>query len=325
MIYLYFILGLIAGSLGIYFLIKPKLKKINEINEQVEKYNKQLIEENKNLTNEHSELEKDISILQCKKEEASSSITILEQQALEAANKLYERSLEVANEKMSAAADTLSSNYKKAEQEAQLEYSTLMEEAATQFSQYMIEKTKQMTEINTKLTQLQEKMIAAIEAAKRQEEKELELEKYKINVSEIDLLEINRLREIAPYFRNSRAVYKIIWESYFRNPCSDMINRILGSETSSGIYKITNLKNEKVYIGQAIDLSQRLKDHVKAGLGIDTPSNKLYIAMLKDGVENFSFEIIEKCNRETLNEKEKYWISFYKSQEHGYNMTKGNN
>jgi hypothetical protein len=47
--------------------------------------------------------------------------------------------------------------------------------------------------------------------------------------------------------------------------------------------------------------------------------------MLKDGVENFSFEIIEKCNRENLNEKEKYWISFYKSQEHGYNMTKGNN
>lgn len=40
MIYLYFILGLITGSLGIYFLIKPKLKKINEINEQVEKYNK---------------------------------------------------------------------------------------------------------------------------------------------------------------------------------------------------------------------------------------------------------------------------------------------
>ena len=53
------------------------------------------------------------------------------------------------------------------------------------------------------------------------------------------------------------------------------------------------------------------------------PNNKLYIAMFKDGVENFSFELLEKCDKNELNEREIYWIDFYRSQEHGYNMTKG--
>lgn len=49
----------------------------------------------------------------------------------------------------------------------------------------------------------------------------------------------------------------------------------------------------------------------------------LYKAMLKDGVENFSFEVLEECERSALNDRETYWIEFYQSQYHGYNMTKG--
>ena len=90
---------------------------------------------------------------------------------------------------------------------------------------------------------------AAIAAAKREEEKLLEIDKYKILVTDLDLLEINRLRKIAPYFRNARAIYKIIWESYYRNNTTDLINRVIGAGTHTGIYKLTNLKNQKVYIG----------------------------------------------------------------------------
>ena len=46
--------------------------------------------------------------------------------------------------------------------------------------------------------------------------------------------------------------------------------------------------------------------------------------MKTDGVENFKFQVIEECNREDLNKKEKYWIEFYKTDDFGYNMTKGN-
>ena len=40
--------------------------------------------------------------------------------------------------------------------------------------------------------------------------------------------------------------------------------------------------------------------------------------MIKDGLWNFSFEIIEECPRDQLNEKEKYYIQLYKSKEYGY-------
>lgn len=185
------------------------------------------------------------------------------------------------------------------------------------------EREAEVKNIEEKLATLRAKVDAAIAAAKREEEKLLEIDKYKILVTDLDLLEINRLREIAPYFRNARAIYKIIWESYYRNNTTDLINRVVGTGTHTGIYKLTNLKNQKIYIGQATDISERLKQHIKCGLGIDTPNNMLYAAMIKDGVENFTFEVLEECERSALNDRETYYIEFYRSQEHGYNMTKG--
>lgn len=45
--------------------------------------------------------------------------------------------------------------------------------------------------------------------------------------------------------------------------------------------------------------------------------------MMEDGLENFSFELIEECSPEELNQKEKYFISFYSSDTLGYNINKG--
>jgi len=59
-------------------------------------------------------------------------------------------------------------------------------------------------------------------------------------------------------------------------------------------------------------------------LGIDTPaSNKLYKAMIEDGLWNFSFEILEECPTAQLNEKEKYYIQLYKSYDYGFNNNRG--
>ena len=67
------------------------------------------------------------------------------------------------------------------------------------------------------------------------------------------------------------------------------------------------------------------KEHCKHGLGIDTPvGNKLYKAIEKDGLQNFSFEVLEECPKEQLNEKEKYYIELYDTYNFGYNSTKGN-
>lgn len=61
----------------------------------------------------------------------------------------------------------------------------------------------------------------------------------------------------------------------------------------TGIYKITNLVNGKMYIGQAVDIEERWIRH-KRDWKIDK-TKVLYKAIRKYGIENFSFEIIEEC------------------------------
>ena len=75
------------------------------------------------------------------------------------------------------------------------------------------------------------------------------------------------------------------------------------------------------YVGQAVSISERWRQHIKRGLGAETPTNnKLYPAMQKFGVENFSFEMIEECERSKLNEREDYWQEFFKAKEFGYSI-----
>ena len=92
-----------------------------------------------------------------------------------------------------------------------------------------------------------------------------------------------------------------------------------------GIYKITNLKNGKVYIGQSRQIEKRFQQHRNKSkfLEEDKWYSPLYIDMYSFGIDNFSFEVIEECTIEELNEKEEYWIKYYNSQEDGYNITSG--
>ena len=91
-----------------------------------------------------------------------------------------------------------------------------------------------------------------------------------------------------------------------------------------GIYRITNKINGKSYIGQSVDLRNRLRDHIKAGLGIASSNNRFYTEMKNEGPEAFMYEILEECDRSQLNEKERFWINFYSSTNWGYNVMQGN-
>jgi group I intron endonuclease len=100
-----------------------------------------------------------------------------------------------------------------------------------------------------------------------------------------------------------------------------MIGRVVGKGVHTGIYKITNLENGMCYIGQAANIADRWKQHIKRGIGAETPTrNKLYPAMLAIGVENFTFEIVEECDRTKLNEREDYWQDYFKAKEFGYSI-----
>ena len=87
-----------------------------------------------------------------------------------------------------------------------------------------------------------------------------------------------------------------------------------------GIYKITNQITGEVYIGQSIRIKQRWREHCINSVNGTT---QLYQAMRNYGLKNFSFDVIEECDKEKLNEREIYWISYYDSFNKGYNMTPG--
>lgn len=92
-----------------------------------------------------------------------------------------------------------------------------------------------------------------------------------------------------------------------------------------GIYKITNLINNKCYIGQSVDIEKRFRQHKNNYDNKNEPSYDyhLYRSIRKYGIENFKFEIIEECDYEKLNERETYWIDYYDSYNNGYNETLG--
>lgn len=91
-----------------------------------------------------------------------------------------------------------------------------------------------------------------------------------------------------------------------------------------GIYKITNKLNNKIYIGQSINIYNRWRNHYYSGIKLNPNDDTLiHRAMNKYGIENFDFEIIEEISVNYLNEREKYWIQYYDSYNNGYNMTIG--
>lgn len=96
---------------------------------------------------------------------------------------------------------------------------------------------------------------------------------------------------------------------------------------NSGIYKIVNKIDNKVYIGQSIDLNKRQKCHFNDLLRGTHPNNHLQSAFNKYGYDNFYFEIIEKCDRDKLNDREIYYINHYDSlsRDKGYNIREGGN
>ena len=100
----------------------------------------------------------------------------------------------------------------------------------------------------------------------------------------------------------------------------------------TGIYLIRNKVNNKVYIGQSIDIKRRIKEHIrsaqpekyskKSKRDSNTPIHR---AMQKYGIDNFEIQILEKCSKEKLNEREIYWIQIFNTTDNniGYNLTTG--
>ena len=162
---------------------------------------------------------------------------------------------------------------------------------------------------------------AAVEANKREDEIKQKDNFYKIVLNEDEIEELFELNKAIKKLRNPLPFRKAVYDIYYKPKINDLVKRVVGIGRVTGIYKITHIESQKVYVGQSVDIGNRWKQHAKRGCGADIiTQNKLYPAMLNEGIESFTWEIIEEVESDKLSEAEKYWQEYFKAKEFGYSM-----
>ena len=204
---------------------------------------------------------------------------------------------------------------------------------------------KQYTEHQLNLTKLQTESAEKIDGIKKNlafyedlqsavvtnyleaEKKEKERDFHRVILDDVEKSDISKLRPVAEQLSKPIILYKLIYEIYYKPKLDVMFKQVLGtSESSGGIYKITNVNDGRVYIGRATKFLDRWRQHAKCGTGADKGAQinvRLYDAMKKEGIENFTFEVLDECSAEEQPAREKYWVEYYRSMEYGYNIKSG--
>lgn len=170
-----------------------------------------------------------------------------------------------------------------------------------------------------------QKRKAINEAIRREEEVENEIDYHRIILSDMDKEDINYLLSIEEKIHNKDLLHKLIWSEYLQKPFNQMINNIFGSNVPKNvIYCIENYTTHKKYIGKtSAEVSKRWTEHIKSSLNIGgIKKQKIHEALFKHWDE-YTFSILEVVTKETLNEKEKYYISFFETDKYGFNSKSG--
>lgn len=191
------------------------------------------------------------------------------------------------------------------------------------YARLTAEKKSDIELIESALKDLKDKQENTIKVLKEEQELRNEMDFRRIMLAAEDVEDIEQLKKVEKLVHNKDVLRKLIYKTYIEVPMTNMFGRLeIGNDP--GIYKIQNINDKKVYIGQSVNVKNRLRDHIKSAVGISTIANQLvHEAMAEEGIENFTFHLIDKCGRDKLNDREKYWIDYYKSNEWGYNRTKG--
>ena len=283
----------------LYILEKNKNIEIKQRNEQIDKENEELVNRNKTL------------------KEVRTFLT----------NEIYEKqdmlkqSKEISNQAFESYCEVLDADYQKKEQE-------YTESAALLAQSYETKQAELLNQIDTyqkDLDKIRATQAAAIQARIREQEIEKNISFYTLELTEVDKKEVHILQSVEPELRDPRPIRMAIWNAYYIKKANELYSRVVGNTDICGIYKITNMQNGMCYIGQARNIKERWREHMKCGLGIDTPANnQLYKDMKKQGLSDFTFELLEQCPITELNEKEAFYINAYDSKNYGYNSTSGN-
>lgn len=147
---------------------------------------------------------------------------------------------------------------------------------------------------------------------------------YRIQLDEDAKADIALINSIREKIKKPDLLNKLLYTNYIDKPVKEMIKRVLSARNPSGIYKVTNTKTGQAYIGKSTNIATRWQNHVKSACGLDGVADSMFQrALKKEGVDAFSWEILEETTKENLTTREKYYINLFDTKSVGYNMREG--
>ena len=275
--------------------INGALEEINKVfKERTDNLQKEYIERKEQLSQEYKNYQEDLQIqLEYSKTATQAAKKSYEQQVqdyYQNRKKEIDKDIEKYMFDERAAASIAISNYKDMEKIAKQEYDQILD---------ILEDFRKRREVVNQQV-LREKEI--------QEKTDF----YRIQLTENEIEDLKIIKEVESRFNNKEVLHKAAFDCYIRRPLLEMEKRVLNGKKPSGIYIITYIPTGEIYIGKSTDINNRWQEHCKSAYGVGTIAHSsLHTKMARDGIWNFTFQILEEVPKEKLGEREKYWIEQY--------------
>ena len=354
--YIIILLFIIIGGIVYYIINRKKIQqqiKENYLKENREKFNKQLQNEKQivedNLLLQIDDLRRRRDAIQ---EKIAQSEQLLAQLALRKSEQeqaiVRETELLIAREKekLSAVNSLIEEKKKSVEVEVGAFREIEMQKARTAVSvetdaqqkwaeatlstywdglaQSTQEKEQELAEILALLDDYKKKQQVINEAILRQRQLDEQQDFFRVCLTKETIEDVQILQNVRQKLHFSESLNKLIYDVYVSKSVQEMVKRVLQGGAPSGIYKITRIKTGEIYIGKSTNVKDRWVQHCKTVYGAGTIAHSiLHTTMAKDGLENFTFELVEEVPKDKLTEREKYWIDFYGSKQYGLNEKNG--
>lgn len=202
-------------------------------------------------------------------------------------------------------------SYRKALEE---KYKNLEENAQQEFQAKQRSYNNELCYLKRELEDFRSRRDAVNEAIRRERELIEKEDFYKIQLTQNDIEDIKILDSMKNRLSHKEVLPKVIWESIARRPVSEMIKRVVGQKVG-GIYKITYIPTGEAYIGRTVNFKDRWQAHIQTALGMEkAASSTLHTHMARNGIWNYSFEILEEVPKDKQSEREKFYIDLYGTQ-----------
>ena len=178
--------------------------------------------------------------------------------------------------------------------------------------------------VQEELDEYYRKRQAINEAILRERELNEKTDFFRICLEPNDKLDIELLTSIRTRISKPLIVDKAIYDNYIAKYVKEMEKRVLAGRNPCGIYKVTNIQTQEIYIGKSTTIADRWVNHCKSAFNLEGVADSIFQRALKKyGVDAFTWELLEEVPKDKLTEREKYYMALYDTTKVGYNMRLG--